>query len=154
MRAAVFRCSIAVLTRWLGTVPEVWSVWFLDDGHLSGPRAVLHDLLPVLEAKAKTLGLSLNREKCAVYLPAGEPLPSDFLPGIPRVCPDACLPVLGSPIGDHTASLTSVQGKVLEPLTLALSRLESLGDPRAASVVLRQCFSACKLNYTMRTASP
>ena len=97
---------------------------------------------------------ALNREKCAVYLPVGEPLPYDVLPGIPRVCPDACLPVPGSPVGDHTASLTWVQEKVLEPLTLALSRLESLGDPRAASLVLRQCFSACKLNYTMRTAAP
>jgi hypothetical protein len=149
-----FAVAISILTRWLGTVPEVWSVWFLDDGHLAGPRAVLHDLLPVLEAKASTLGLSLNREKCAVYLPSGEPLAPDFFPGIPRVSPDTCLPVLGSPVGDHTASLAWVQQKVLEPLTLALSRLESLGDPRAASMILRQCFSACKLNYIMRTAAP
>ena len=61
-------------------------------------RLVINDLLPALEAKSKSLGLALNRSKCAVYLPFGELLPTEFLPAIPRVGPDACLPVPGLPI--------------------------------------------------------
>ena len=32
--------------------------------------------------------------------------------------------------------------------------MEGLGDPRAASLVLRQCLSACKLTRILRTAEP
>ena len=39
-----------------------------------------------------------------------------------------------------------------KPLALALERLVSLGEPRAASLILRQCFSACKVNWILRTA--
>ena len=40
-----------------------------------------------------------------------------------------------------------------KPLSLALDRLLSLGEPRSASLILRQCFSACKVNWILRTAS-
>ena len=148
-----FANAIAALTRQLGSVPDVWSTWHLDDGHLAGPRATLNNLLPVLEAKAAELGLVRNRDKCVVFSPHGDELPPVFFPGIPVASPDTGLAVLGSPIGETANSLCWLQNKVLEPLTLALSRLECLGDPRAASLILRQCLSACKLNYIMRTAA-
>jgi hypothetical protein len=42
----------------------------------------------------------------------------------------------------------------LEPYELALGRLQNLGDPRAASLILRQCLSACKVSWVLRTAAP
>ena len=46
-----FAVAIAALTRSLSSVPGIWSVWFLDDGHLAGPRSTLNDLLPIIERK-------------------------------------------------------------------------------------------------------
>jgi hypothetical protein len=116
---------------------------------------LLHDLLPHLEVEASKLGLSLNRAKCAVLTPPGAlELPSSMLPGIPRVAGDLCLPVLGSPVGGGVACAAWAADHVTAPLDLALQRLLTLGEPRAASLVLRQCFSACKVNWLLRTSEP
>jgi hypothetical protein len=139
----------------LAATPGVWSQWYLDDGYLAGPRALLHDMLPVLEAEAAKLGLELNRGKCAVLAPVvAADLPESMFPGIPRVSGSECLPVLGSPVGAAEPCKAWVDSSVLAPLQQALGRLESLGDPRSASLILRQCFSACKLNWIARTAAP
>jgi hypothetical protein len=96
-----FALAIMALSKHLGAVPGCWSQWYLDDGYLVGPRALIHDLLPQLEAEAVKLGLVLNRSKCAVLVPSSSlGLPDDFLSGVPRVFASACLPVLGSPVGD------------------------------------------------------
>ena len=113
----------------------------------------MHDLLPHLEAETAKLGLQLNRGKCAVLVPVeGLDLPSSFLPGIPRVSGAACLAVLGSPVGGTAKCNEWADEHVGKPLALALDRLVSLGEPRSASLILRQCFSACKVNWILRTA--
>ena len=95
-----FAVVIAALSKQLAATPGVWSQWYLDDGHLAGPRALLNDMLPVLEAEAAKLGLVLNRSKCAVLAPVfAADLPETMFPGIPRVSGSECLPVLGSPVG-------------------------------------------------------
>ena len=150
-----FALAIMALSKSLGAISGCWSQWYLDDGYLVGPRALLHDLLPGLEAEAAKLGLQLNRGKCAVLVPASDlGVPEHFFPGVPRVTSAACLPVLGSPVGEPSACLQWVQDRVSKPLELALQRLLSLGEPRSASLVLRQCFSACKVNWILRTAEP
>ena len=118
-----------------------------------GPRALIHDLQPKLEAEAVKLGLVLNRSKCAVLVPSSSlGLPDDFLPGVPRVFASACPPVLGSPVGDTSACSAWAEDHVGKPLALALERLLALGEPRSASLILRQCFSACKVNWILRTS--
>ena len=145
---------ILSLSKNLAGVPGCWSQWYLDDGYLVGPGDVLHDLLPQLEAEAAKLGLALNRSKCNVLVPAdGLSLPEDLLPGIPRVSGSDCLAVLGSPVGGTPSCSDWVDQHVGKPLSLALDRLLSLGEPRSASLILRQCFSACKVNWILRTAS-
>ena len=99
------------------------------------------------------MGLQLNRGKCSVLVPAeGLDLPPSFLPEIPRVSGSACLAVLGSPVGGTASCPEWANEHVGTPLALALDRLVSLGEPRSASLVLRQCFSACKVNWILRTA--
>jgi hypothetical protein len=148
-----FALCILALTKNLACVPGCWSQWYLDDGYLVGPRDTLHDVLPQLEAEAAKLGLQLNRNKCSVLVPAdGLSLPDDFLPGVPRVSGSSCLAVLGSPVGGTDCCRDWADSHVGKPLALALDRLMSLGEPRAASLVLRQCFSACKVNWILRTA--
>jgi hypothetical protein len=148
-----FALCIMALTKNLAHVPGCWSQWYLDDGYLVGPRDTLHDLLPQLESEAAKLGLHLNRGKCSVLVPAtGLSLPDNFLPGIPRVSGSSCLAVLGSPVGGTDSCKEWADSHVRKPLALALDRLLSLGEPRSASLILRQCFSACKVNWIVRTA--
>ena len=64
------------------------------------------------------------------------------------------LRVLGSPLGAPAACQTWVRENILDGLQLALQRLECLGNPQAASQVLRQCLSGVKVNWILRTADP
>ena len=143
------------LSKTLGAVAGCWSQWYLDDGYLVGLRSLLHELLPQLETEAGKLGLQLNRGKCAVLVPpTGLGLPVDFFPGVPRVEAFSCLPVLGSPVGEASACFAWAEQSVMKPFELATGRLLSLGEPRSASLILRQCFSACKVNWLLRTSEP
>ena len=137
-----------------GASSDTWSRWYLDDGYIAGPRTALNDLLPALEQRAAVLGLQLNRPKCRVLLPSDWPLPPGLFPGIPVCTPSDVFPVLGSPVGDPAACKEWVSQHVLGPYELALGRLQNLGDPRAASLILRQCLSACKVSWVLRTAAP
>ena len=60
--------------------------------------------------------------------------------------------MLGSPVGGTVKCSAWADEHVCKPLALALERLLSLGEPRSASLILRQCFSACKVNWILRTA--
>ena len=82
------------------------------------------------------------------------PLPTGAFPGIPVCTTSDVLAVLGSPIGETEAWKGWVSEHVLAPYELALGRLQNLGDPRAASLILRQCMSACKVSWILRTAAP
>jgi hypothetical protein len=82
----------------------------------------------------------------------GLSLPDNFLPGVPRVSGSSCLAVLGSPVGSTDCCRDWADSHVGKPLALALDRLLALGEPRAASIILRQCLSACKVNWILRTA--
>jgi hypothetical protein len=133
----------------------VWSKWYLDDGYLAGPLMTLHHVLPDLENEAKLLGLSLNKAKCQLFVAGGTHLDEPrFLPGIPRVPATSCLAILGAPVGPDEACQDWIQSNILDPLQLSLDRLGCLGDPQAAALVLRQCLSSCKVNWTLRTSTP
>ena len=130
-----------------------WAHWYLDDAHLCGPVSHLHDLLPSLEREAAHLGLKLNRAKCALFSGPDVVDPA-LLPGVPRIFTTNVLKVLGSPVGSPEDCKRWVQHHVLAPLKNALHRLEGLADPQAASLILRQCLSGCKLMWILRTADP
>ena len=131
-----------------------WSHWYLDDGYIAGPRTKVNAALDVIEADAKGLGLILNRGKCGLMVRDHMPLPNDIFRDIPRFADDECMAILGAPVGHPTGCKDWVDKNVLDPFRRALERLEGLGDPRAASLILRQCLSACKLTWIMRTTEP
>ena len=133
---------------------DCWSHWYLDDGHVVGRRSLVADLLPLLEREALQIGLVLNRSKCSVFSPSGRDLPEDTFPGVPTISPDSCVRVLGSPIGAQSACQAWIGDNVITPLSRALTQLECLGDPHSASLVLRNCLSGAKVNWTLRTADP
>ena len=130
------------------------SLFYLDDGHIAGPTSALPQALSLITSEAQRIGLQLNASKCVLFQPSGTHITDQFMAAIPRIPSNACLPVLGSPIGPLESAKDWVASKVIKPLQLALTRLESLGDPHSASLVLRQCFSACKVNWVLRTAEP
>ena len=134
--------------------PGCWTHWYLDDGCIAGPRSVVAALVPQLESVAAPLGLVLNRKKCQILELSDEGWDPAFLPDIPRLGHSGALSVLGSPVGSTSASVEVVSSSVLKPLDLALRRLQELGDPRAASLILRSCLSACRLNWILRTTPP
>ena len=149
---AFFSITIQPLVDFCNEPASQWSLWYLDDGHLVGPRAQLSSFLPLLEAKAAELGLVLNRSKCsALFI---DPPAVDFFPGVPSLLPSSALRVLGSPIGDVQACQDWVAHNIISPLQKALNRLECLADPHSASLVLRQCLSGIKVNFLLRTADP
>ena len=152
--ALFFAAVVDPLTTLCHSTPGCWSHWYLDDGHIVGPRTQLASLLPQLEGEAAKLGLTLNRGKSNVWLPPGGSTQGDEFPGVPVVSPDGALRVLGSPLGPVAACKQWVQENVLDGLALALQRLECLGNPQAASLVLRQCLSGIKVNWILRTADP
>ena len=63
---AFFAATIQCLVDLCNVPGSHWSLWYLDDGHLLGSRSALSSFLPLLEERALSLGLSLNRSKCSV----------------------------------------------------------------------------------------
>jgi hypothetical protein len=133
---------------------DAWTHWYLDDGYLAGPLAFLDTQLPILEAHARTIGLKLNRSKSTVLVTSEEELPEALLAGIPRITPSMCVRVLGSPVGDDIQCQQWIADHIIHPLKRALTNLQSLADPHAASLVLRSCLGGCKVNWILRTCPP
>ena len=98
--------------------------------------------------------LFLNRFKCSVLFLDPPPADVDFFPGVPILPANKALRVLGSPIGSPQACQEWILENTLAPLHRALGRLECLGDPHSASLVLRKCLSGIKVNFLLRTADP
>ena len=148
-----FSASILCLSRAADSIQNGWSKWYLDDGHLAGSIADLDTLLAQLEPAAANLGLKLNRKKCALLKASSHDNP-DWLKDIPRIQPDQCMRILGSPVGPVEACKAWVKSNTIDPLALALGRLAELANPQAASLILRQCLSGCKVNWILRTTDP
>ena len=151
---AFFAATIQPLVDLCNSPDRQWGLWYLDDGHLMGPRSTLSTFLPTLEEKAKTLGIILYRCKCSVLFLDPPPADVDFFPGVPILPANKAMRVLGSPIGSPQACQDWVLENSLGPLQRALSRLECLGDPHSASLVLRKCLSGIKINFLLRTTDP
>ena len=74
------------------------NVWYLDDGTLCGNPNNLLRALRIVEEDGPARGLSLNRGKSLLYVPADLDVPDNpFPPEIPTCRMGFCL--LGAPIG-------------------------------------------------------
>ena len=128
--------------------------YYLDDGAQAGSLSSLASAVSKLEPAAAAVGLKLNRAKCKLWGPG--PLSPDDIPselrGIPWVSWTAGVKVLGTPVG-RASFVRSELSAVADKLQVALEKLECLGDPQAASHILRSCLGAAKVVHLLRTAS-
>ena len=98
-------------------------------------------------------GLGPEPGQVAMFRDPELPAASMF-PGVSCLGLSDCVCVLGAPVGDEARCQEWVEENVLAPLRRALVRLEALGDPQCASLVLRQCLSGIRVNWILRTADP
>ena len=106
---------------------------------------------------AAEIGLRLNRSKCKLWGPGAELHADDdaafpALVGITRVPWSSGLKVLGTPVG-RAPYVRAQLAEVSDKLAAALDRLQCLGCPQSASLILRSCLGASKIVHLLRTAS-
>ena len=123
--------------------------WYLDDGLLCGPSAVILRAIKTLREATSWTGLSLKLEKCELFSR------SDL-----SIFPDAIqrsnLPefeLLGSPIGDARFCERYIEGKRSEATEL-MEALRHLHNPQVALALLRSSASFCRLSHLARCAPP
>jgi hypothetical protein len=128
------------------------AAWFLDDGSQAGSVAGLAEAVAKLEPAAAAIGLKLNRAKCKLFGPGLlDDLPAP-LRGILWVPWTSGVRVLGTPVG-RSPFVRAELAQVYAKLEAALDKLQCLGDPQAASHLLRCCLGAAKVVHLLRTAS-
>ena len=62
-----------------------FSIWYLDDGTLVGPRSVVALIFSKILELGPSLGLHVNLSKCEVFWPSGDQLFPDLPPELRRV---------------------------------------------------------------------
>ena len=82
---------------------------------------------------------------------SGDEVPPS-LRGIPWVPWTSGVKILGTPVG-RASYVRRELSAVHDKLQVALSKLECIGDPQAASHILRSCLGASKVVHLLRTAS-
>ena len=123
------------------------NAWYLDDGTLCGSVRDLRAALSIIEA-----GLSLNRSKSLLHVPADASLTSNCLhAAIPVTC--GGFDLLGSPVGSSAHCLLSVLRRI-EKLQEVLAKLGDLQDSQMETSLLRSCLSLPKVAYALRTCPP
>ena len=122
------------------------NAWYLNDGTLCGSVRDLHAPLSIIEAEGPSRGLSLNRSKSLLHVPADASLNSNCLP--------ADIPVTsGSPVGSSDHCSLSVLRRI-EKLQEVLAKLGDLRDSQMETSLLRSCLSLLKVDYALRTCPP
>ena len=129
------------------------NLWYLDDGHLVGPQAVLEEALNILHTEGAKIGITLNADKCVLWGPAAQGA-SGRLAEIP-ITPwqrDSGIKVLGLPVcfpGSHGFA-EKMMTKVIDKVEESCSVLLSLGDPQIQHLLLRYCLDACTVMHYLR----
>ena len=128
------------------------NAWYLDDGTLIGSYSAVSAALSILETDGPQIGLHINLSKCALYWPT---INSTRLAdvGISPLIPvfDDGLPLLGGAISVDLDFLQAVAQKRFTKAAAHMARLSILQDPQLQLLLLRNCLSMPKVNYTLRT---
>ena len=87
------------------------NAWIHDDGTIAGPVQDLPKVVKILEEEAPLLGLTLNKQKCQVWVGTHTPGNNDPLScGIPRANDEGFI-LLGSPIGSQSFMCSTLNEK-------------------------------------------
>jgi hypothetical protein len=117
----------------------IWNVWYLDDGLLVGDPDKLGMALLYLETELLKRGLTLNRQKCALWGPAASLVPhSTGIPVTPWE-PDTGITLLGAPIPfpGCTKHLVREWDTRLSNLEETVAAVTALADKQMAHHLLR-----------------
>ncbi len=93
----LFSLTLKELLKSFVPPPDIKSqLWYLDDGAIIGPRVSVNSLLTFIDTHGPQHGLTLNRKKCEVFWPSGDPDFPEFPPEVLR--PHGGIMLLGSPL--------------------------------------------------------
>ena len=135
--------------------PEVVISAYIDDVFLIGPReevaAAYRDLVGRME---RSLGLTSQARKCAVYSPAGGIPPGLFPAGMPGADGGAAvgIEILGIPVGTDAYVCDFAERRVRQ-LDQVIPALSHLRDPQVQYLLLRCCANA-RVSHLLRGIDP
>ena len=132
-----------------------FSIWYLDDGTLVGPRSVVALIFSKILELGPSLGLHVNLSKCEVFWPSGDQLFPDLPPELRRVkSPDEGVELLGAPILGPDSYFESFVHKKVTNVHYMQIHLADLDNPQVALHLLRSCLGQCKIAHLLRTLPP
>ena len=128
------------------------NAWYLDDGTLIGSYSAVSAALRLLETDGPKIGLQINHSKCALYWPSINPARIVEV-GISSHIPVANdgLTLLGGAVSLDLDYLKTVAQARFTKAAAQMARLPILHDPQLQLLLLRNCLSLPKINYTLRT---
>ena len=132
--------------------PELRQVWYLDDGVLFGPPAVLEAALGRLEHCLSLRGLHLNRMKCELYrgLAADAKQLESLLPH-PEDSDAWCY--LGVPVAETTTLSSATVRARFDAMISGVTDL-SRRYPSQALQLLRVTMGACRVEFFLQALPP
>ena len=145
----------------------LFNVWYLDDGHIVAPSAMMHQIVTTLMQECASMGIQLNTAKSCIWgpglvtgpdgsciLPLSVPADSPVrLLRTEQFVPGSGLKVLGTPV-EHPLSTTyrrTVLQDLIDKLEEACQLLSNVGDPQTQHTLQRFCLDACKLQHLLRS---
>ncbi len=146
----LFSLTLSELLRTIKISADIpLNVWYLDDGTLIGPRPMVAEVLSSIETHGHRFGLFLNRSKCEVYWPSGDPTFSEFPEEVTRLRSGVSL--LGSPIWGTMEYMKNSIKCPIDKVSVVQQQLLELEDPQVELHLLRSCLGVCKVNHLLRT---
>ena len=127
------------------------NAWIHDDGTIAGPVQDLPRVVKILEEEAPLLGLTLNKQKCQVWVGTHNPGNNDPLScGIPRANDEGFI-LLGSPIGSQSFMNSTLNERIGKIEDTVLNKIPTLEDPQLQLSLTRSTHSYVKFVYSTRT---
>ena len=149
----LFSLVILQLLDDIGNLPGLLlKLWYLDDGTFVGERKSIAHLLEKLSSLGPRHGLHINKAKCEVFWPSGDPTFPEFSADVHRVVASTGgAQLLGSPIFGSQEYYNNCVGKKVDIVLSCQEHLSDLKDPQVELHLLRSCLSLCKVNHLLRT---
>lgn len=145
-----FCCGLQSIVDEISELGPVYQKWYMDDGGIIGPRAMLLDVWDILRKKGPMIGLILNPSKCEwswLNRTCIDPVPLD---GVQYVETDK-IQMLGVPLGSDEFVATHVGKELLPVAKDVLGKLADFEDSQIAMYLLRLSYGIIRANHFMRT---
>ena len=131
--------------------------WYLDDGVIAGPTAVVRRALEIIHEDGPKNGLNLNLKKCELISCQGNRASLDIFPAeIPATKrrADGCMSLLGAAMGTDAFTQDFFASEVRAKACKALACLGAINDAQIAHTLMRQCTGFGSTVFAIRTTPP